>query len=117
MLDPNGDYTFGQNQNGLYGGTDAVAQAIYTSLKLLAGEWWEDTSIGFPLFQHVIGSPGTPEQKTAADMLVQEAILGVANVQTISAFASTLASRTYAFSATIQTTFGELGLQEVALGP
>lgn len=116
-LTGSGDYTFGGNQNDFYSGADAVAQAIYTSLKLLQGEWWEDTSQGVPLFQSILGQPGTPENRRAVDMLMQEAILGVPGVQQVTDFASSYAGRTYTItSCTVQTQYGEAGLQEVTFG-
>lgn len=33
----------------------AVAQIIQQKLKLLMGEWWENTSLGLPLFQSILG--------------------------------------------------------------
>ncbi len=104
---------FGSNADDFYSGTIAVGQAIYTSLKLLQSEWWEDTSAGFPLFQSILGVPGTPEHQNAVDMLVQENILSVANVQSISQFSSTYSNRKYTFNATVQSVFGDVVLKEV----
>jgi hypothetical protein len=107
---------FGFNQDDFYSGTEAVAQAIYTSLKLLQGEWWEDTSTGFPLFQSILGQPGTPDHQNAVDMLVQEAILNVQGVQSISNYSSVYVNRKYTFNAGVQTIYGLVGLEEVTFG-
>lgn len=113
-LDANGDYSFGQNVNDFYSGTTAVGQAIYTSLKLLAGEWWEDISIGLPLFQSILGQPGSPDHIHAVDMLIQEAILGVQGVQQITSFSSSYANRQYTIdSCSVQSQFGDVILKEV----
>ena len=113
-LTSSGDYTFGGNANDFYSGTTAVAQAIYTGLKLLAGEWWEDTAQGLPLFQSILGQPGTPGHIHGVDMIVQEAILAVQGVQQITAFVSSYVNRRYTITnCTLQTIYGEVGLQEV----
>ena len=59
-LDADYDYTFGQGKQDFVSGVDAVAQAIYTRLFLLFGEWWEDQKDGLPLWQSIIGVPGSP---------------------------------------------------------
>ncbi|SFU71288.1 hypothetical protein [Alicyclobacillus macrosporangiidus] len=113
-LSPTGDYTFGGNANDFYSGTTAVAQAIYTSLRLLQGEWWEDTSRGLPLFQSILGQPGTPEHVRAIDMLVQETILKVQDVVQIKSFQSSYANREYAIqSCIVQTKYGDVVLEGV----
>lgn len=116
-LSPTGDYTFGFNADDFYTGTEAVAQAIYTALKLKQGEWWEDTQRGLPLFQQILAQAGTPEHQHAVDMLVQETILKVPGVQAIAAFQSYYADRQYTFNATIQSVYGDVVLKEVQFSP
>lgn len=117
-LDPSGDMVFGMNANGFYTDTDAVGQAIYTSLKLLLGEWWEDTSIGLPLFQSILDIPGTPDHLHAVDMLVQENVLSVQGVQQIQSFSSSFANRIYTIDEmTVQSQFGDISVQGVTFSP
>lgn len=119
-IDSNGDYVFGQNMDGFYSGAKACGQAIYTSLKLLQGEWWEDQQDGLPLFQHILGQSGTLEHIRGADMLIQERILGVEGVTAISSFESSYdsAKRTYTITnATVQTQFGDVILKGVTFTP
>lgn len=73
-LDENNDYVFGQNNQDFVSDADAVKQAIYTRLKLLYGEWWEDTQDGFPFFEQVAGKSATPANLQAVDLLIQERI-------------------------------------------
>ncbi len=113
-LTSSGDYSFGNNANDFYSGTTAVAQAIYTGLKLLQAEWWEDTSKGLPLFQSILGQPGTPSHIHGVDMIAQETILAVQDVQQITAFQSAYVNRRYTVtSCTVQSVYGEVVLQEV----
>lgn len=115
-LDPLDDFSFGQNANDFYAGTQAVAQAIYTSLRLLQGEFWEDISQGLPLFQHILGQSGTPEHLHAADALVQEQILNVQGVTEITSFSSSYVNRSYTVSYTVQSQYGTVVAKEVTFG-
>lgn len=110
-LDSNGDYTFGGNSNDFYGGTTAVSQAVYTNLKLLAGEWWEDTSQGLPLFQNILGQSGTTEKQQAADLLIQGVISNTPGVISIKNYSGTYSNRTYSISCTVQTQYGDATVQ------
>lgn len=104
--DFNDDYTFGKSDE-FYTGTDAVAQAIYTSTKLLYQEWWEDTSAGLPLFEQILGKSGTPEDTQSADLIVQACINQVPGVLSISDYSSTYANRTYSATCTVATPYGD----------
>ncbi|WP_206922991.1 hypothetical protein [Alicyclobacillus suci] len=116
-LSNTGDYVFGNNANDFYTDTTAVGQAIYTSLRLLQGEWWEDTSIGLPLFQSILGQPGTSEHIHAVDMLVQEQVMNVQGVNEIKSFSSSYQNRTYTIDTmTVSTQFGDVTVEGVTFG-
>jgi len=110
-LDDNDDYVFGQSGQDFYSGVEAVAQAIYTRLKLLYGEWWEDLTDGLPLFQNILGSGG-PQNKKAIDALITERILGTLNVKGITNFTSSFEAntRSYSFQCTVNTAFGQVAI-------
>lgn len=108
MLDVDGDYQFGKGQQNFTYGTYAVAQAIKTRLKLLKGEWWENTSEGLPLFQNILGSPGDQDNLYLVDSLIKERIIGTENVKSIESFSSEYINRHYTFSCTVNTKFGEV---------
>ena len=112
-LDVNGDYVFGKNAQSYLSGTLAVAQAIQTRLKLLQGEWWEDTSDGFPLFQNILGQPGTPENLAAIDLLIKDRISETQDVTSIASFTSTYINRQYTATATINTKYGNSSVEVV----
>ena len=89
---------------------DAVAQIIYTTLRLLLGEWWENLTIGFPLFQSLIGSSGSPTNQAGVMLIIQQTILSCPYVIQIVDFSfvhntATLAST---FQATVSTAFGTI---------
>ncbi len=115
-LDGNGDYTFGQNAQNFLTDIDAVAQAIKTSLLLLQGEWWEDTSSGLPLFQNILSQPRISQNKI--DLIIKDNILNVYGVKGIKDFASNYSNRSYSVSCTIDTQYGSTQITvplEVAL--
>jgi len=87
----------------------AVAQAIQTNLKLLYGEWWEDTTNGLPLFQLMIGANGSQASLRAVDVVVQQRILATTGVASISSFTSSFdkKTRTYSYSGTAVTIYGD----------
>ncbi len=113
-LDANGDYVFGANRQAFIAGTDAVAQAVYTRLKLLLEEWWEDTEDGFPLFQSILGAR-TATGKPAIDLIVQDRIRGTTDVTDILEFTSNFDAdtRQYTIQCQIDTVYGQIDLGEV----
>lgn len=87
---------------------DAVAQIIATTLKLLQAEWWENLTIGTPLFQELIGQPITAE---GIALILRKRILSVPYVTGIQNVAvSYTPPRQFAFSAAVQTAFGEIAV-------
>jgi hypothetical protein len=105
-LDSNGDYTFGQSKQNFLSDINAVAQAILTRLRLLKGEWWEDTTEGLPLFQQILGTRGT--NKKVVDSLIRSRILDTTGVSGIETYESTFdgETRAYTFTATVNTDYG-----------
>ena len=75
LEDKEGDYTLGRGDSGWLSGSAAVAQAIVTNLKLLLGEWWEDVNNGLPLWQSILGQPGSEINKLSIDNIIRERIL------------------------------------------
>lgn len=70
-LDPNEDYVMGQGPTSFLTGTDAVAQAVYTRLRLFMEEWWEDQNDGLPYFQS-IAAVYLSRGKQLVDSLIQK---------------------------------------------
>lgn len=110
ILDSNDDYQLGKGQQNFTYGTYAVAQAIKTRLKLLKGEWWENTEEGLPLFQQILGQPGTNENILIADNLIKERILDTQDVTSIESFKSNYSNRSYSFSCTVNTKYGTVSI-------
>jgi len=104
-LDSNGDYLFGQGSQTFLTDTNAVAQAVETSLGLYQGEWWEDTSVGLPLWQKILGSPGS--RTSVIDALLQDRISDVTGVTNVYGVTSSFdsATRTYSFAAYVETEY------------
>ena len=107
-LDENGDSTFGSKR--FLTGREAVGQAILTRLRLLYGEWWENTADGLPLFERILGAYGGEEARAAVDLIISERIQETQNVTEILTFESEFSAETRQYSAfcLVNTAFGEL---------
>ena len=110
-LDENGDSTFGSRR--FLTGREAVAQAIVTRLKLLYGEWWENTADGLPLFEEILGRYGGEEAREAVDLIISERIQGTENVTALVSYQSTFDPNTRHYGAicVVDTAFGETTLE------
>jgi len=109
-LDKDGDSTFGCQT--FYTGREAVAQAILTRLRLLYGEWWENTADGLPLFERILGAYGGNDVREAVDLIISERIQGTQNVTQLVSYESTFDPNTRHYSAycIVDTAFGEFAL-------
>lgn len=116
-LDANWDYCFGRGQQNYISGVDAVGQAIKQRLLLLYFEWWEDLEDGLPLWEKILGTSGGPENRQAVDIIIRDRISGTEGVQSVISFESTFEKRIYKFSASIETIYGtlEMNNEEVRL--
>lgn len=94
-LSPTGGFVFGNGkQNYIANSPQAVAQCVYTALRLLFGEWFLNTQAGVPWLTEVIGF-GT---QGVYDTVIQNAILGVQGVKSIATYNSELAGATLTVS-------------------
>ena len=114
-LDKNGDYVLGSGNNNFLEGTEAVAQAVSTRLRLLRGEWWEDLEDGLPLWQEILGNSGSDQHLTYVDNLITQRIFNTPGVVQIIDYQGIWdsASRQYSFSAKINTSYSETTIEEV----
>lgn len=87
-------------------GVQAVAQAVLTNLKLFYGEWWEDVTIGLPVFQGILGQPTTQRNLSAMSLLVQQTTESTPNVTGVGPIEVKFNNGQFSFSAEFQTAFG-----------
>ena len=109
-LGENGDSTFGGRK--FLTGKEAVAQAIITRLRLLYGEWWENTADGLPLFQQILGAYGGDAVRDAVDLIISDRIQGTRHVAALVKYESNFDPNTRHYSAhcIVNTDFGEVAL-------
>lgn len=107
-LSETGDYTFGQNK--FLKDREAVGQAIITRMKLLYGEWWENTDDGLPLFEQILGTFDSQQNRNAIDLIISERISSTQGVKNIVRFESEFQNRLYSAQCTINTIYGEITL-------
>ena len=124
-LDDNGDYIFGQGNAEFLSGVEAVAQAIITHIKLLLGEWWEDVDNGTPLWQSILGTPGTESNLLSIDNIIKDRIMstqlnGENLISTIDSYERNYdpSTRSYSFIAEVTTIYSESVIveQELSIG-
>lgn len=111
-LDSNHDPVYGNGQADFLTDIDAVAQMIQTNLLLFQGEWWEDLSQGFPLFQQVLGTPNAVRNPSLIALLIQQQILAVDFVtQVLNAkTAYDPIARRFSYSSNVATQFGTISV-------
>jgi hypothetical protein len=110
QVDANNDPIEGANGPVFLSDIDAVAQILATRLKLLQGEWWENLSIGLPLFQSMIGTSAAPANQAAVLLILQTYIMATPFVLEILDFdfEINLQFRASTFRCEVSTQFGTL---------
>jgi hypothetical protein len=90
----------------------AVAQAIQTRLLLFQGEWWENLSAGTPMFQSILGAPGTPRSQQVMAGLLNLVVQGTPFVSSVQdgTVSYDPANRVFSYSATAFTAFGPVSV-------
>lgn len=92
-LDENGDYSFGNNSFDFIDNDEAIAQAIKTKLYLFYGEWWEDVSLGLPMFQSILGQVSDDNLKQTVILLSAEQISLVNGVSSVDSIKVSISAR------------------------
>jgi hypothetical protein len=111
-LDSNGDMVFGNQQADFYRDKpEAVAQAVWTRLRLWVGEWFIDVTEGTPYQQAALG---TNKSKTI-EPAIRARILGTEGVTSIESFDMIVDpdNRVTSIYAVINTAYGSAQLQGV----
>ena len=105
MLDQDNDPVFA-NGTSLTNAA-VVSQAVLTRLRLFMGEWWEDLSLGLPVFQAMLGQLGSQRGIAAMQLAIQQNIIGTPYVTGVTNVAVNFsAAGQLSFTATVQTAFG-----------
>lgn len=80
------DYSFGNNEQDYISDINAAALAIKSKILLFYGEWWEDLSIGIPMFESIIGQMNTQNLRIAVQNLIQKRIFEIPQIRSIKEF-------------------------------
>ena len=88
----------------------AVAQIIAQKLRFLQGEWWENLAAGLPLFQQILGSPGSTKNLRVITALIAAQIKSVPYVTVLTTLNVKYVARSFTFAATVETAFGTVYL-------
>ena len=96
---------------------EATAQIIRTRLLLFQGEWWEDQSIGIPMWQEILDRPGDKIQTLNTERVLTAYIQESPHVRSVHNVSSSFdpETRQYEYSAKVLTDFD--ALIDIALNP
>lgn len=114
-LDENGDYSFGNNSLDYIKDNDAIIQAIKTKLYLFYGEWWEDISLGLPMFQSILGQVSNENLRRTVILLSAEQIQSVEGVASVDSIVVAISARKLTLSIDVTTEYGSSVSTEVEL--
>nr|DAT68234.1 MAG TPA: baseplate wedge protein [Caudoviricetes sp.] len=114
-LDENGDYSFGNNSLDYIKDNDAIIQAIRTKLYLFYGEWWEDISLGLPMFQSILGQVSNENLRRTVILLSAEQIQSVEGVISVDSIVVAISARKLTLSIDVTTEYGSSVSTEVEL--
>lgn len=106
LLDPDYDPVF--DPKAALVDAYAVQQAILTRLNLWQGEWWEQLSIGLPVFQQMLGQLGDKRGQAAMALAIQQVIEGTPYVAAVNDVQYQFVNNQFAFTASVQTAFGQV---------
>lgn len=114
-LDENGDYVFGNNSHDYIEKDEAIAQAIKTKLYLFYGEWWEDISLGLPMFQSILGQVSNNNLRQTVILLCAEQINLVEGVTSVDSISVDISARKLGLAIDVTTENGTTVNLEVEL--
>lgn len=114
-LDENGDYVFGNNSYDYIEKDEAIAQAIKTKLYLFYGEWWEDISLGLPMFQSILGQVSNNNLRQTVILLCAEQINLVEGVTSVDSVSVDISARKLGLTIDVTTENGTTINLEVEL--
>ena len=114
-LDENGDYTFGNNSFDYIEKDEAIVQAIKTKLYLFYGEWWEDISLGLPMFQSILGQVSNNNLRQTVILLCAEQISLVEGVTSVDSISVDISARKLGLTIDVTTVNGTTVNLEVEL--
>lgn len=109
-LEENGDITTSGTQFST--GKNEIAQTIETRLKLFAGEYFRDISIGTPWFDRILGKSGALDE---SDAIIRTTIAQTEGVKTLASYNADYDINTRIYSITGSVLTAE-GVQEINIG-
>lgn len=93
---------------------DAVSQNILTRLRLFLGEWWENLSLGLPVFQQMLGQLGSAQGISAMTLTVQQNIAATPYVTAVTDVDVSFDGGRLSITAVAQTQFGSVSISTAA---
>lgn len=109
-LSPSYEPQMGAGQACLISDLYAVAQIIGQRLRLFQGEWWENSTLGLPLFQSILGQGAGNRALQVMMMVILQQIATCPYVQSIasSSYSYDANARIFTFQCVVLTQFGAI---------
>ncbi len=107
-LGPNNDPVYTNSASDFLVDLDAVQQEIYTSLLLFQGEWFENSLVGTPWFQSILGNPASNLSAMSAALISVIASVPYVTGAVMQSISFDPATRALAFVCYVTTAFGTL---------
>ncbi len=102
-VDASGDVLPVLSSSDLLSGPEAVAQLVQYRLSLLAGEWWETPSLGFPLPDSLASARLTDADAQALASSVAAYIRETPGVREVENVQFTVSGRQFSYACSVRT--------------
>ncbi len=105
-VDETGDILPVSSFSRILSGSPAAALLVKYRLSLLQGDWWENSSLGFPALQHLQESRLTEADAQGLASLITAYIRETPGVKTVEQAAFSVADRQFSYEASLLTEEG-----------
>ncbi len=105
-VDAAGDILPVLSSRALLSGSEAVARLVEYRLSLLAGEWWENTGLGFSILEVMRTSRLTEDSASALASMITSYIRETSGVQEVEDVRFSVSGRVYNYSCSVRTEEG-----------
>ena len=105
-VDASGDILPVLSSRTLRSGPEAVARLVEYRLSLLAGEWWENTGLGFSVLEVMRTSRLTEDSASALASMITSYVRETTGVQEVEDVRFSVSGRVFSYSCSVRTEEG-----------
>ena len=112
-LDKHGDWTFGNGNQDILDGREAMRQVVFMRLRAFRNEWWEGDRTALPYPGEVIEAYATEQNRRMIDLMIIDRLMDTRGVTEVKSLQSVIKDRQYQCSCTVATVYGEIEAEVV----